>query len=361
MAIGELMATRIGAAFLHAEGIDVQWLDARTMLHAEERQGASERANYLSATCNFEPDTALQQRLAAGGKVLITQGFIASDAPAIPCCLVAADPTRRAATSRPSSVRVASRSGPTCPACSRRTPQSVSERPAAQVARLRRGAGNREQRRQGAAPTLHPAGEAVLHPHLHHATQHAGLDGTVVMPPSGDGGARVKAVCIEEGHHAALDGDARDVAPGRFPRGCIRRVQGRTACRSTSFPRPRPALRSPSIRRPTRSTVARSRHLVEDLSRALQGRGHRPLRCRQPGRAQHSRHAAPAGRRTRTVRGAEHLPRDASRERPQPDFRRGRGAGRPARAASARRHVRNAAVRSRAGPDVGTDPRRLVQ
>ena len=80
MANGELMATRIGAAFLQAEGIDAQWLDARTLLHAEERPGATVRANYLSATCNFEPDTAFQQRLASGGKVLITQGFIASDA-----------------------------------------------------------------------------------------------------------------------------------------------------------------------------------------------------------------------------------------------------------------------------------------
>jgi bifunctional diaminopimelate decarboxylase / aspartate kinase len=80
MAHGELMATRIGAAFLHAEGLDVQWLDARPLVHAEERPGASERANYLSATCNFEPDAEFQQRLASGGKVLITQGFIASDA-----------------------------------------------------------------------------------------------------------------------------------------------------------------------------------------------------------------------------------------------------------------------------------------
>ena len=66
MANGELMATRIGAAFLHAEGIDVQWLDARTLLHAEVRPCASERANYLSATCNFEPDTAFQERLGVG-------------------------------------------------------------------------------------------------------------------------------------------------------------------------------------------------------------------------------------------------------------------------------------------------------
>ena len=30
MSTGELMATRIGAAFLASEGLDVQWLDART-------------------------------------------------------------------------------------------------------------------------------------------------------------------------------------------------------------------------------------------------------------------------------------------------------------------------------------------
>jgi len=79
MSTGELMATRIGAAYLASEGLDVQWIDARTILHAEERPGASARANYLSATCNFEPDPALQQRLASGGSVLLTQGFIASD------------------------------------------------------------------------------------------------------------------------------------------------------------------------------------------------------------------------------------------------------------------------------------------
>jgi diaminopimelate decarboxylase/aspartate kinase len=50
MATGELMATRLGAAYLHSAGLDVQWLDARTLLHAEERPNASERARYLSAT-----------------------------------------------------------------------------------------------------------------------------------------------------------------------------------------------------------------------------------------------------------------------------------------------------------------------
>jgi hypothetical protein len=80
MASGELMATRLGAAYLQSEGIDVQWLDARTLLHAEERPNVTERARYLSAICKFEPDLELQRRLTAAGTVYLTQGFIASDA-----------------------------------------------------------------------------------------------------------------------------------------------------------------------------------------------------------------------------------------------------------------------------------------
>src|SRR5690606_10291885 len=79
MAQGELMATRLGAAFLAAQGLDVQWIDARTVLKAEQRKNATVRATYLSATCAFEPDLELQQRWSLSGTVWITQGFIASD------------------------------------------------------------------------------------------------------------------------------------------------------------------------------------------------------------------------------------------------------------------------------------------
>jgi len=79
MAQGELMATRLGAAFLAAAGLNVQWVDARTVLHAEPRRNANVRSSYLSATCNFEPDSALQRQWSEIGKVWITQGFIARD------------------------------------------------------------------------------------------------------------------------------------------------------------------------------------------------------------------------------------------------------------------------------------------
>jgi diaminopimelate decarboxylase/aspartate kinase len=80
MAAGELMATVLGAQFLKSRGLAVTWVDARTLLQAESRRSAGTRANLLSATCNFDPDLALQRRLAELTPVILTQGFIASDA-----------------------------------------------------------------------------------------------------------------------------------------------------------------------------------------------------------------------------------------------------------------------------------------
>lgn len=79
MAQGELMATRLGAAYLQSQGFDVEWIDARTVLKAEQRRNANVRSSYLSAICNFEPDGALQAHCSQANKVWITQGFIASD------------------------------------------------------------------------------------------------------------------------------------------------------------------------------------------------------------------------------------------------------------------------------------------
>jgi diaminopimelate decarboxylase/aspartate kinase len=59
--------------------LDVEWVDARTVLKAEQRRNATMRASYLSATCAFEPDLELQQRWSRPGTVWISQGFIASD------------------------------------------------------------------------------------------------------------------------------------------------------------------------------------------------------------------------------------------------------------------------------------------
>src|SRR5512137_3065265 len=199
MANGELMATRIGAAFLHAEGIDVQWLDARTLLHAEVRPGATDRANYLSATCNFDPDAALQRRLASGGSVFITQGFIASDENGDTVLLGrgGSDTSGSYFAAKLGARRLEIWTD--VPGMFTSNPRSVSN------ARLLKSLDYDE------AQEIASSGAKVLHPRCIlpvkqyaipltvHATQQPELEGTVVTATGGDGGARVKAVCIKKG------------------------------------------------------------------------------------------------------------------------------------------------------------------
>lgn len=80
MGLGELMATRLGAAYLARVGIKVSWLDARELLRSNMPPGANERSAWLAANCDFDPDEALQARFAAEPGVVLTQGFIASNA-----------------------------------------------------------------------------------------------------------------------------------------------------------------------------------------------------------------------------------------------------------------------------------------
>lgn len=80
MAMGELLSTTIGAQFLRLNGLEASWVDARGYLKAESREAATIRAEYLSATCDFAPNADVQVRLAARGRLVITQGFIASNA-----------------------------------------------------------------------------------------------------------------------------------------------------------------------------------------------------------------------------------------------------------------------------------------
>ncbi|MCC5794181.1 MAG: bifunctional aspartate kinase/diaminopimelate decarboxylase [Chromatiales bacterium] len=87
MGMGELMATRLGAAWLQRTGLPVTWLDARDLLTARDMPGANESARFLTATCSFDPDPALATRLAACEGILLTQGFIARSAAGEPVLL----------------------------------------------------------------------------------------------------------------------------------------------------------------------------------------------------------------------------------------------------------------------------------
>jgi diaminopimelate decarboxylase/aspartate kinase len=79
MAIGELMATRLGAAYLEQAGLPVQWMDARGMLTSSNRSNRAQPRDFLSATCDHEADEALQAQVAGVDEVILTQGFIASN------------------------------------------------------------------------------------------------------------------------------------------------------------------------------------------------------------------------------------------------------------------------------------------
>lgn len=78
MAMGELMATRLGAAFLNARGTRTHWMDARGFLRSTNGPELSESRRYLSATCDFAPDRDLASYLERHpADLYLTQGFIA--------------------------------------------------------------------------------------------------------------------------------------------------------------------------------------------------------------------------------------------------------------------------------------------
>ena len=79
MAQGEVMSTRLGAAWLEKQGLDCTWLDARDILIAATPREAGERTQFLSAFCDDAPDPGVQEKLANLSGVVLTQGFIASD------------------------------------------------------------------------------------------------------------------------------------------------------------------------------------------------------------------------------------------------------------------------------------------
>ena len=77
LSLGELMATKLGAAYLQSQGLGVSWIDARELLCSLDDPAKSEKARYLMADCDYEPDAEMQRRLALEESVILTQGFIA--------------------------------------------------------------------------------------------------------------------------------------------------------------------------------------------------------------------------------------------------------------------------------------------
>src|SRR5690606_37882936 len=79
---GELLSSSVGAAYLHASGLDIGWMDAREWLDALPPQPSqSAWSQRLSVNCQWRAEGDWGQRFRAQPtRMLITQGFIARHA-----------------------------------------------------------------------------------------------------------------------------------------------------------------------------------------------------------------------------------------------------------------------------------------
>ncbi|HYL02446.1 MAG TPA: bifunctional aspartate kinase/diaminopimelate decarboxylase [Steroidobacteraceae bacterium] len=199
MAAGELLATRIGAQFLRERGLDAAWVDARALLRAEAPPQGAGPMNVLSAVCAFDPDPALEARLTALAPLIVTQGFIASDAEGNTVLLGRGGSDTSAAYL---AARLRARRleiWTDVPGMFSANPHTLPS------ARLLRALHYDE------AQEIATSGARVLHPRcilpvrqqripLHvYATQAPQLEGTVLSAEGADGGAQVKAVCSRKG------------------------------------------------------------------------------------------------------------------------------------------------------------------
>jgi bifunctional diaminopimelate decarboxylase / aspartate kinase len=198
MAAGELMATDLGARYLRHAGLPVDWLDARTLLTAEARRGASTRASILSATCSFAPDPELAERLSRLAPVLVTQGFIANDADGNTVLLGRGGSDTSAAYL---AAKLAARRleiWTDVPGMFSANPRST---PTARLLRALHYDEAQEIASNG-AKVLHPRSILPVRQYripLHiYATQNPELEGTVITAAAGES-AQVKAVCIKKG------------------------------------------------------------------------------------------------------------------------------------------------------------------
>lgn len=79
LALGEIMATKLGRAYLQQELGEVSWLDARNLIKTVKQPNASERSEIISAVSLSEYDSQVTEALNEAGPVIVTQGFIGSD------------------------------------------------------------------------------------------------------------------------------------------------------------------------------------------------------------------------------------------------------------------------------------------
>lgn len=79
LAMGELMATKLGAAYLEQQLDSTSWLDARRHIKTVTQKNASVRSRVISAVSTTDFDQNVANALNEAGPLVVTQGFIGSD------------------------------------------------------------------------------------------------------------------------------------------------------------------------------------------------------------------------------------------------------------------------------------------
>ncbi len=79
-AMGEVWSATIGQAFFAQNGLDIGLIESTELLHATPQPARSERAHYMAATCDLQPDLALANRLGERADGHIMPGFSARNA-----------------------------------------------------------------------------------------------------------------------------------------------------------------------------------------------------------------------------------------------------------------------------------------
>ncbi|MEP6483075.1 MAG: bifunctional aspartate kinase/diaminopimelate decarboxylase [Rudaea sp.] len=77
LALGELLSSTLGVAYLNSIDSGAHWLDAREHLHAQPMPNQNAWGRYLSASVPTAHDPAMSHALAERGDLFVTQGFIA--------------------------------------------------------------------------------------------------------------------------------------------------------------------------------------------------------------------------------------------------------------------------------------------
>ena len=199
MAMGELLATAIGATYLNAAGIATAWVDARRVLRAERREGSNAKAAFLSATCDYAPDAGLQTDWAALDSVVVTQGFIAADEAGETVLLGRGGSDTSGAYFAAKLAAVRLEIWTDVPGMFSANPRDV---PSARLLRALHYDEAQEIASNG-AKVLHPRCVMPVRQYgipLHvYATQAPRLPGTIVSADVVDSAARVKAIAIKKG------------------------------------------------------------------------------------------------------------------------------------------------------------------